>query len=231
MNKHFVFISFIVLQIFNLTGCLSKPDLPGQNPGSLHVSIEFVDGIDTALRDIQRISGNLVLKNKSINKILEEPYTGPETSLSFTDLYPGNWELTVHAVDSQGDSILSGNITVVIESGKNTSTIVALNLGQTILDISFDASQLPGLGSTITKGRIGIYFDPTSNRASYRDLSLQGTFLTATIPNLPEGDYTARICVPNATSPIFASNRFPIQFRAGKTTVIRMDAQGNITSP
>lgn len=209
-------------------GCLNKPPLPGDDPGTLRVSLIFPNSEGESGRVLQSVQGAMTYNDDSKTIVSETEYNGPNTSLLFRDLFAGKWRLTVSVTDEAGDGILTGETKVEIFPGKDSSITVTLTLAQATLDIAMDASQIPGLGSTITKGRVGIYYDPSSNRATYKDLGLQGTTLAAVIPNLPEGDFTARICVPNATSPVFASERFPLQLRAGKTTVVRMDATGKI---
>lgn len=218
----------LVIQTLFITGCLNKPELPGFTPASLSVSLQYAEDIDCSERDILSIKAQLYLSTPSIAKVSEIPFNSFAGAFHFSDLYPGNWQLTITAVDNEGYNVLFNDTKVKINTGEETELTVTMQLAKATLDMAFDASRIPGIGDTITKGRVGIYFDPTTNRATYKDLSLHGTALSSVITHLQEGDFTARIVVPNATTPVFASDRFPLQLRAGRTTMIRMDPEGNV---
>lgn len=219
---------FFLILVIVLGGCLSKPDLPGKNPGSLNVTFSVKESRAQSA-SVHTIKGVLVLEDGSLTQESSSDFNESGTTLSFTDVYPGTWKLTINALDSEGDIIFQGTASVNIDPGQLTNVSLDLLPASASLQIDFDASAIAGVGDTIKAGRFGIYLNPASSSATYYDMTLEGTQLGSLIHNLPEGSFSAKICVPNASSPVYTTPYFLVNLNAGKTTHIRITPDGSIS--
>ena len=227
MRKVFITLFFLLILTIIVAGCGSKPDLPGKNPGSLMIHLSVAESRAFA-KDVQLIVAILKLRSGSLSLESEAEYTGASTTIYFPKVYPGSWTVTLNGLDQDNDIIFHGEAAAEVEPGQSGIVLVSLKPASASLDISFNASEVPGIGESITKGRLAIYLDPSSNSATYKDLLLEGTQLKAVIPNLPQGSYSAKICIPNASSPVYISPYFIINLYSGKTTTLSLEELGNL---
>ncbi|HEX2952830.1 MAG TPA: hypothetical protein VHR47_02465, partial [Bacillota bacterium] len=206
-----------------------------QNPGSLSVQLSLKESPTSTkimmakADDIRTVKAELRMGKGELSKETSASFSGNGTQLSFEEVYPGDWNLVVCAMDQNSDVIFQGACDVTIESGEHASTIVELKPADASLEIRFEASAIPGIGDTIKSGKIGICFDHTDTQAKYYDLTLSGTTLSALIHGLPEGSFSGKICIPNASSAIYTSPYFRINLNAGKTTSIILKPDGTIS--
>jgi hypothetical protein len=227
MSKVLTALGLLLMLSLVEVGCGSKPELPGRKPGSLLVQFSMAESRAVA-KDVRLIVASLKLRGGSLSLESEAKYDGAGTTIYFPKVYPGTWAVILHGFDQDNDIIFHGEAETEVEPGESGTVLVNLKPATANLDISFNASEIPEIGESITKGRLAIYLDPSSNSATYKDLILEGTQFKAIIPNLPQGSYSARICIPNASSPVYTSPYFIINLYSGKTTTINIDGQGDL---
>lgn len=221
----------VVLLFLFVAGCLNKPDLPGHRSGSLTVDVQLSEG-SSNMADIQYIKGALSMKEDELEQEVTATYQNANMRLNFEKVYPGNWNVAVTALDSVNDTIFQGSTDIHVDSDATSHTVVTLSPASSSLSISYDASSIPGIGTMHSKGRFGVFLNPTSNRGTYYDLSLEKRILSGFIKKIPAGDFKARICVPNASSPVYSTPKFQIQLYPGKKSTIHVKPDGTvITNP
>jgi hypothetical protein len=205
-------------------GCLKKPALPASKPGRLDLRIYIGNQSPTTRATINDLRSFLIrLTNKkaqlSKERIIELQSLPPAeegVDTSFTDLYPGIWEVDVYGLNHEDKIIFRGGNEVEIKPGGANRATIHLIAGPGRLRIILDASQISGFGDTINSGRLYVYLDPTSGRSTSFPLSPDGTLLKGEA-ELDERSYSFRVAVPQLTGAIYLSSYYNVDIVAGET--------------
>lgn len=231
MSKNFttiIFLCSLFAGLNFLTGCLSKPYFPGDNPGTLHLSIQLAEsGVKARAEEIKEI---LVKVENSKKKIVKEqvlPFAGSPLETSFSSLYPGEWLVSAAGTDASGHNIFQGECKVMIEPGSVKSSSLYLRASPGRLNVRFDASGVPGFGVDFSEGRLYLYLNPESGSSTSYSMQQEGDFLTTEV-SVPEGTFQAKIAVPNTTNAVYQSPYYTVNIRAGQTTYLSILPDGSL---
>lgn len=140
-------LSFTLLTGCTDTGLLKSflangSGVPGsasqESMGGVSVSIRGLSGlrkVQATVADIDHISVSVQDGLKThVKTIGKEALSEGEATASFTGLMPGQASVTAEVFDALGAPIGSGSITVTIESRKNTTATIPIQLVPTIID-------------------------------------------------------------------------------------------------
>lgn len=225
-SKVSLLFSLLILStiITGQMGCLKKPALPASEPGRLDLRIYVGDkalATRASISDLRCFLIRLTNKKAQLSKerIIELQSIPPaeeSVDASFTDLYPGIWEVDVYGLNQEEKTIFRGGNEVEIKPGDVNRTTIHLVAGPGRLQIILDASQIPGFGETVNSGRLYVYLDSTSGRSTSFPLSPNGDFLMGEA-ELDEKTYSFRVAVPQLTGAIYLSPFYDANIEAGET--------------
>lgn len=143
-------------------------------------------------------------------------------------LYAGEWTVRVDASKADGTVIYTGSDTVTVVSGATADAEMVLAPAPGELDISLDVTPLTAAGFTVTEGTVYIYKQPDSGSSSSYDMLREGGDLRGLVGNLASMTYDARVAVPQLTGAIFTSRFFQFDILPGRTTRVRLEADGGV---
>lgn len=212
----------LVLLVFFLPafggGCLPAPRA-GDGRVDLSVSWEAARAGMRGLDEISTVTA--VLTRQSIIVTTALIIEGNTASGTVDGLYAGEWKVRVDAAMADATVIYTGQTTVMVVSGATRTATVTMQAAPGSLDITLDVGGLIDSGYTVTAGKVAIYENPATGTATYKDLTLGGRTLHGLVTNLTPKTYDARIVIPAATSPDFATEYFQFAIRPGRTTVVQ----------
>ncbi len=204
--------------------------LPAPRSGDGRVDLTVTWGASRAgarmLEDIATVTATLTRQSLTVSVSLVVDFAAGTATGAAEDLYPGEWTVQVDAVARDGTVIYTGQTTVMVVSGQTSQASLTLQPAPGSLDITMDISLLLDKGLEITGGKVGIYKDPASGSATYKDLTVQGTELHGLITGLASQTYEARVVIPQATNAIFTSEFFRFTIRPGRTAIVYLDNDG-----
>ena len=212
-------------------GCVPAPR-QGDGRISLHVSWGAAErGLFRGLEEIRAVNATLSRQNlKVVIPMLVDP-EGGNASGTATGLYAGEWTLKVDATMADGTVLYTGQTKVMVVSNKECHVELTLRAVGT-LDITMDIALLLAKGLEVTGGKIGIYEDPTSGSATYKDMVREGEGAAAVIHgvvnNLAAMTYDARVVIPQVTNALFTSEYFQFSIQPGRTTTVHLAADGHV---
>src|SRR5690554_299260 len=206
-------------------GCLKKPSLHANRPGEISLRIYLAENTAktrASANDLQRLL--ILLKNQKA-ELNKEKSLDLQNSLpnhdyveaSFTRLYPGIWEIDVYGIDWEEKVIFQGGSETEIKPGKTNQVSILLVAGPGTLQVTLDASEIPGFGETVNSGRLYVYLDPESGRSTSFPLIANGSLLKGAA-ELNEGTYVFRVAVPQITGAVYISTYYDANIEAGKPT-------------
>lgn len=220
--KLLLFLSLLLSLVFP-AGCLKKPYYPGKDYGRLHILLVLAEesGIMRAgAEDLKEIVLRLLYEGGRMTREEVIPFTaGQPMEASFSSLYPGKWEITAEAFDHENTVVLSSAREVNIEPGSNNTVKLHLSAAPGFLELTLDASEIPGFGTEITAGRLYVYLNPEANTSTGFDLLPEGIFLT-TRASLPAGTFQIRVAVPHINKPVYRSPYYTVHIRSGRVTYL-----------
>lgn len=208
-------------------GCMFKT---ADERGDLQVTLCTVEsGVsgNALASDIKELTVKITRTTDNYTQEKTETFTGNNQVVTFAGIYPGVWQVDVSAFDNVGTKIFAGTGEAQVDPGTATELQMTLKPTPGVLDVSLDASQIPGYGTTVTHGTLYVYLDPTSGTSKSYTLSPEGNYLKGTA-SIPEGTYEVKVAAPNVTDKVFLSPYYTVQIKAGKTTTLNIAPDGSI---
>ena len=227
-----------LLTIFLLLngGCLPKPYLPGNDPGTLRLRLyraetfqteQFTIMAEAASEPIAKLLIKLTNNKLFIEKTVE-PYQEDQI-ITIDSLYPGTWKIQVFAYDAQNDWLFYGELDQPILPGKTAEAFLKIGTAPGWVEVSMDVTTLRALGIDTSKGRFYVYEDPESDASTQFDLVLEGNYLKNSKDILlKEGTYEAHISIPNKSNPVYESYYERIDAKSGEVLEIKISADAEL---
>ena len=230
-----VAFSLLLMAVLFCGGCLSKPYLPGKDLGTLHLRIQRAE------TPAGQEQSSMMALNKPINKIAivltnkktvmtktVEPYVEGKV-ITVDSIYPGTWQIEVKCYDAKDRWFLYGVETKTIQPGENVNLVIIIRLAPGELNVTMDVTPLSAAGYDASRGRLYVYEDPQTDKATIFDLTLEGNLLKHREQILlPQGTYNARIYIPNKSNYFYESDYIKFHVLSGQVETVNLNADASI---
>ncbi|NLW59605.1 MAG: hypothetical protein GX073_04575 [Firmicutes bacterium] len=225
----------LTLGLFCHSGCLSKPYLPGQDLGTLSLRLQRAEtspdqkqfSVMAHYQPIKKVTVIISSKKTVITKTVD-PYVEGDV-ITIGSIYPGSWQIEVKCYDADDQWFLYGVTTKTIQPGENAELLIIIRLAPGELSITMDVAPLLAAGYDASRGRLYVYEDPATDRATIFDLILEGKVLKNREPILlPPGTYNAQIYIPNKSNSFYESDYILFDIITGQIESYALTADASL---
>ena len=228
-----VAFSLLLMAVLFCGGCLSKPYLPGKDLGTLHLRIQRAEtpagqeqsSMMALNKPINKIA--IVLTKKTVMTKTVEPYVEGKV-ITVDSIYPGTWQIEVNAMTQKTDGSFTG-LRPRRFSRRERKSGDNYPLAPGELNVTMDVTPLSAAGYDASRGRLYVYEDPQTDKATIFDLTLEGNLLKHREQILlPQGTYNARIYIPNKSNYFYESDYIQFHVLSGQVETVNLNADASI---